>query len=173
MFPANRTLIAETVFGRVSEDEEDDEEYADDDVRDDEEKTIVEVEDTEDEAQDGDNDDESTKSGWKRANDSGNDDDNDDQSARNSGDESTKADLDNLKDKGRKVREDPIREGEVERLQAAHKQDTMTMIEQMRREFERKIRDMEAKMPGVAEGADTRVDDSGEGPGGNASAEPG
>ena len=48
------------------------------------------------------------------------------------------------------------------------------MIEQMRREFEQKIRDMEAKMPGVAEGVDTRVDaDSGEGPGGNASAEPG
>ena len=171
---------AETVFGKVSEDEEDNEEYADDEVSmmgddegfesEDDEKTCVEIDDDEEIDEYEDADDESTKSGWKKMRDE--DSESESSPAKGSDDESTKVDLDQLKAKGRKVRDDSVRNDELKKLREdLARQDEM--MERMRLEFEEKLREAKASAPGVAEGVGAGVGDSGNGSGGDASAEPG
>ena len=172
---------ADTVFqGKVTDDEDDGEEYADDDVSmmgddegfesEDDEQTRVEVDDDEEMEEQEDADDESTKSGWKNRAD-------DDSASENptsggSDDESTKVDLDQLKAHGRKVRDDSARADELKKLREdLARQDEM--MEKMRLDFEKKLREAQASMPGVAKGAATGVGDSGDGSGGDASAEQG
>ena len=172
---------ARTVYrGKVSDDEddeyEDDEEFNDDVSRmgddegfesDDDEETKFEGDD--DEEMDSDESgDESTRSGYKRR-----DDDDEDSVASydDEDDEYTKVDLDELQKKGRKIRKDADESAELKRLREYTAAQEKSM-EQMRRDFEEKLKKMEEEKnaPGVSNGTGAGVDNSGNGSVGDAPA---